>query len=307
LDGEVMEELGRINIDINESGAAGVGAGAVSDEPTVKRVRSAAQKLAEALERLGRIQQIQYQRQMDPLMRQADVAQGFMSFARRPSVGSALDLIRPDSDTGKAIAKLGKDAGVVAGSLLAVGVAASTLKFAFEIGVKTFRFFERSMESALARIRDLTALSGSLSMLEATRQTQNLMMQFEELNKNSASYLKLATLNLTYEREKARMNIQLNRISAELGVSFQYMMIAVFRMTEKLAASVPPDLDQKILNALTGFGPTGMGGIPFIVQTLIRIGMGVDAIEKNTKPKIDFAMANEWAMKDIKTMTGRAY
>lgn len=302
-----MEELGRINIDINEGGAGGTGAGAVADEPTVKRVRSAAQKLAEALERLARIQQIQYQSRMDPFMRQVDVTRGFMSFARRPSAGSALDLVRPDSDTGKAIAKFGKNAGVVAGSLIAVGVAASALKFAFDMGVKTFRFFERAMESALARIRDLTALSGSLSMIEATRQTQELMMRFEELNRNSSAYLRLATLNLTYEREKARMNIQLNRISAELGIAFENMMIGVFAVTERLASFVPEDLDTMLFRFLSGFAPTDLAGIPSIIAMLMRIGMGVDAIQQNTRPKIDFTQANQWALQDIKAMTGRAY
>lgn len=302
-----MEELGRINIDINEGGAAGAGAGAVADEPTVKRVRSAAQKLAEALERLGRIQRLQYEQRFGGISRQFDLSQSFMSFARRPSMGSAMDLIRPDSETGKAIAKLGRNASVVAGGLIAVGVAASALKFAMDLAVKTFRFFERAMESALARIRDLTALSGSLSMIEATRQTQDLMMRFEELNRNSAAYLRLATLNLTYEREKARMNIQLNRISAELGIAFQNMMIGVFTLTERLASFVPENLDTMLFRFLSGFAPGQFAGIPSIIATLMRIGIGVDAIQQNTRPKIDFTKANEWAMQDIKAMTGRTY
>lgn len=303
-----MEELGRINIDINEGGAGGIGAaGGNAEEPTIKRVRTASQKLAEALERLGRIQQIRYEQQFGGISRQADITQSFLSFGRRPSFGSALDLIRPDSDSGKAIAKLGKNAAIASGGLLAVGAAATLFKMGIDGAVKVFRFFAQSMESALARIRELSNLSGSLAMIEALRQTQDLQMRFKELNANSTTYLRVAMLNLTYEREKARMNIQLNRITAELGVAFQNMMIGVFAITEKLASFVPPNLDQMLLNLLTGFSPTDLGGIPSIIATLIRIGMGVDAIEKNTKPKIDFAMANEWAMKDIKTMTGRAY
>ena len=302
-----MEELGRINIDINEGGAGGAGAGAVADEPTVKRVRSAAQKLAEALERVGRVQQIQYNRQFGGIARQYDVTQGFLSFARSPSFGGAIDLIRPGSATGDAIAKLGKNAASVSSGLLAVGVAATALKFAFDLGVKAFRTFEQAMEAAMARIKDLSQLSGQLAMIEATRQTQELALRFEELNRNGAAYIRLASLNLVYEREKARTNMALNRINAELGMAFQRMMIGVYSLTNKAAEAAPKRWDLLLYAGLKMFPPLALGGIPRIIAYLMEIGLKAEIIANNTRPKIDFSKANEWAMQDIKAMTGRTY
>lgn len=287
----MAEDLGKLIIDINEGGGAGVGpAGTPSSGPAPRRVSFDPRE--------------QFQRMASGLESKREAARELASFIRTPTLANVGQVIGPGSNVAGMMGKLLPVMGPLAIGVAAVGSAAS-LAIAGLRGV-------RDMMRALGE--EIGGVSPQIQMARAYEQ----MLKFRtamQVNRESGNII------ARQMRMDAQMEAQLMRLRAKIVTEFGPLVTAATRMLIK-AVDGMIDAFTKLMNWLGGMsnvlkkvgtfmanyaplfgvlGPSGMLLAQQLGPLLYKLGVDVEGIKRNTTPSGKFE-TNDSFIADLKLM-----
>lgn len=301
-----MEDLGSININIRDLGGGATagssgGGGQGVDEPAPKRAmrkpKTAEQRTQEAMERLTRIQQKNYEKAVTPALKRGQLLGELGGLAQRPSLGGAMSLLTPGTQTAAMLAKLGPMAGIAAAGLVAVAAGAGAV-------VGTIKLLNAAADHTANRIASLGNVSMKMALANANMELLKFTYQMQDAAKNEAIYEQFAKTNLQYESAKNKLTIAWNGIVAKIADDWMNLLIPA---TEALAATF--EWASNHFDTIWGVTKDIVGSTVFgaIAWNLMKTMSFAERIARNTDPKIVPTDINEWFLADVKAMTGRGY
>lgn len=317
-----MEDLGNINITIRDGagGGGGGGSGGVGGGPNALAQRSmvlanqpiriaqaAPQTAIAPFARLSRFQELQSE---------------LMGFAQRPTLGSALSLVRSNTATSQAIAGMGKAAMGVSTALVAVGAVGGLL--AVQLAA-----LQMASAHAASRIEEVWRFSSATTGAMAEQQVARFVNQINEAAANGAVYARAIRAQTETLNAYGKMQIELGKTTAELDIMFSRFKTSFFEFATGMLKF------SEFMQTLAGYTPIGYAveqirgidasnqrlGISWwqSFQVFITSMIGgksagrqlllsyMAEIARNTDPNAGTDAANEWFQADIKAMTGLPY
>ena len=373
-----MEDLGNINITIRDGagGGGGGGSGGVGGGPNALAQRSMVLanhpiRIAQAVIRVDQAVITQFGESMQRsisgavarattqaassssavapfgrLARFHELQAELTAFGQRPTLGSALSLVRSNTATSQAIAGMGKAAMGVSTALVAVGAVGG----AFAL---TLAGLQMASAHAASRIEEVWRFSSATTGAMAEQQIARFVLQIREASKNGAVYAGAIRAQTESLKAYGEMQMVLGRTTAELDIEFSRMKTAFFKFTTNvlaiaetardiakaspigIAAQKIRELPFELARIMEEYSPIGIAvreiqtmqkdasdlGLSWWQQ--IKIGMTgllegdkaaveltqeyLSEIARNTDENAGGDVANEWFQADIKAMTGLPY
>jgi len=287
----MAEDLGKLIIDINEGGGAGVGpAGTPSSGPAPRRV--------------GFDPREQFNRMVSGLETRRESARELASFIRAPTLANVGQIIGPGSSTAGLMGKLLPVMGPLALGIAAVGSAASIAISALK-GV-------RNMMRALGE--EIGGVSPQIQMAKAYEQ----MLKFRtamQVNRESGGII------ARQMRADAQIEAQLLRLRSKIVAEFGPLVTAATAMLIKAVDGMITAFTKlmewlggmgNVLKKIGSFmasyaplfgvlGPSGMALAAQLGPLLYKLGVDVEGIKRNTTPTGKFE-TNDSFIADLKMM-----
>ncbi len=335
-----MEDLGNINITIREAiggtGASGnVGGGPARRESVDRDMATALDGLMEAHQ--AQVQNITRQASqqatqgilspalLQRFIQQQDIQSELMSFARRPSVGSATMLLREHSATQTVLKGLGT-AGVALGvGFVAIGAIAGTVTMALA-GLR------RASEHAASRIEETWRYSAATAAAMGEQQVRVMGATIEEISQNSQTYARTIRQQTDVSVSQIRFDAELAKTTNVLARTFARLQVVAYDLGTQalktnaawnllgpggqairmaLEASDMPVVKKTAFNQLSflqhvnSFFTYWIGGEAAFKKLLVSYLAQIDKNTKNKKDPMD--IANEWFQADIQYLTGSRF
>jgi hypothetical protein len=341
MDGEVMEDLGNINITIRDGAGGGASGGNGSGQPGMgplvpsrwRQLIGLGTRLptstgAGATEAAATTKMASL---FDKLQQGLNVTGELGSAIRSPSVSGLLSLGQTSSATGSAIAGLGSAAAVAGPILIAVVGAVMLAKVAIEK-------LAQASEYVFSRIREVTRFSGQLQYATATERLAEFQRQLQDASINGAAYARVQQLQTVANDAQQKVMIRLNSIFASMAELFQRLRIAAYGLLDvvlSLLAKIPwraiITAMQAALQAFVRFQQAILSAFQSIITTIqsiplignlpsLTFAQGylnffqqvlalLQGILGNTtpQPQAKTGNLNAWFMGDVRAITGRAY
>lgn len=349
-----MEDLGNINITIRDGagGGGGGGSGGVGGGPNALAQRSMVLanqpiRIAQAVIRVDQAVITQFGESMQRsisgavarattqaapsssavapfgrLARFHELQAELTAFGQRPTLGSALSLVRSNTATSQAIAGMGKAAMGVSTALVAVGAVGGLL--AVQLAA-----LQMASAHAASRIEEVWRFSSATTGAMAEQQVARFVNQINEAAANGAVYARAIRAQTETLDAYGKMQIELGKTTAELDIMFSRFKTSFFEVATGLLKF------SEIMQTLAGYTPIGYAveqirgidasnqrlGISWwqSFQVFITSMIGgksagrqlllsyMAEIARNTDPNAGTDAANEWFQADIKAMTGLPY
>lgn len=337
-----MEDLGHIDININDRGGPGgrgtggtPGSGpsaitlpASSFAPLTAAQQALAQRITELRQNIRQWQLTTARIQAARVGQYGESIGEIRDFFSRPTIAGFRSLTSNATATGTMLGKLAASSPRLA--LFATGLLGAA-------GVLTT--FIGSMKAANEAIKDriveLTKYSSLLAMGAAREQLAQLNRDLQELHENGRMYAAAQELDTIAADQWAEAMIGVRQIMAGLGSGFSILKIAASGLVKAFAflttwpfklAGVIFDKYQIAFAGLNLFGNmrwllglskwaaqfTGTSGIfggifDWLEKLLKSIGGDVSKIKQNTAGKDLAGSVNDWFRADVVAMTGRPY
>ena len=327
-----MEDLGSININIRETGSGsagggpsggggGGGGGGAGGGPAPEPKKSESRKTYEMM-------QVAFARTQEFQGIRSEVG----GFIRSPSVAGLADLLSASSQTGRAIAALGTGAAAataVVGGFVVVGA----------LVYGTFKLMQFAAERVARRLDEIARFSGAIISAQASEYMAQFARDIREASINGRRFAEVQRVATMVNDEAAAVQVELNKVYAELALSFQHLMLAFYKAIYPFArlAGIAVELSEVfrrfvqnllginlleasstlivsgLMGMLNGFlGPfsvflspilTFMEDIVTMIENaLVYLGL----IQKQTKPQGQ-GQINDWFTNDIRVMTRTRY
>lgn len=326
-----MEELGSIDININENtigggGGAGGGGGDIGQGPRIPpRYSTASQQQTILSSMMSGIKGMYPQVAVSNIGNLSGSINSLRETIRRPTTGGIADLLRKDGVLGRQLTGLGATGARVATAMLGIGAAAGAATVAFE-------FTSSMLQRINDRVSEIGKFSAALVSAQVGESLAKLQRGFSEAAKNGEVYaraLRLQTINSDIYSSVVADLTAFGSVLAmgftNLGTALLYIVKPitwafgeVSRLMVKFANFVDSVLTprllalvQKVAEAIAnllvplsgflktiGYGASGVGldAIIFWLRTINR-----DQNKQKMNP------VNDWFLGDVKAMTGREY
>jgi hypothetical protein len=319
MGGEVMEDLGRIVIDIREGqggtgGGAGGGGGGAVPAPTggggaAGGGPSAAPKPAEP----PPIPPTLWQRVLTGMKVGSEVRGEVSSFLRAPSMGGLSAMFGEGGAVGGVLGKLGAVGAAAAPVLAGVVVIAAGVAAAL-------RGMKAAAEIVTERMRELSRYSGAMMMAQAQERMRELQRAMADAAANGRLYAAAQREATAAGDAQAKFMLEFNKIIAAAAIAWHRLMNALYSaMTPTLRAlnRFSAFLSQFVYRtdsegnmARTALG-IGMNAVTMpmwaqMFKLLWEIAKKLGLIEDNTRPK-QVQNPNDWFRADVMAITGRRY
>ncbi len=346
-----MEDLGNINITIRD-GAGGGGGGGVGGGPNALAQRSMVLanqpiRIAQAVIKIDQAVIMQFGQAMqraiagsvaqavppvyprqDPaapfgrLARFQELQSELMAFGQRPTLGSALSLVRSNTATSQAIAGMGRAAMGVSTALVAVGAVGGTVAV-------TLGALQMASAHAASRIEEVWRFSSATTGAMAEQQVARFVMQIKEAAINGEVYARAIRAQTDSNNAYAAMQIKLGRTTAEMDRVFSRLKEKIFDLTsgalgitemaQEVAGYTPIGAFAEAIDDINEgnkkLGLTTWQSLQWFITDLIGGKAAADKllqsylaeIARNTDKDAGGDAANEWFQADIKAMTGLPY
>ncbi len=349
-----MEDLGNINITIRDGagGGGGGGSGNVGGGPNALAQRAMVLanqpiRIAQAVIRVDQAVITQFGESMQRsisgavarattqaapsssavapfgrLARFQELQAELMAFGQRPTLGSALSLVRSNTATSQAIAGMGRAAMGVSTALVAVGAVGGTLALALA-------GLQMASAHAASRIEEVWRFSSATTGAMAEQQIARFVNQIKEASANGAVYARAIRAQTESLDAYGKMQIELGKTTAELDIMFSRFKTSFFEVATGLLKF------SETMRTLAGYTPVGFianifrdidagnqklgismwQSFQFFITDLIGGKSAADKllqsymaeIARNTDKDAGGDAANEWFQADIKAMTGLPY
>lgn len=281
-----MQNLGKIDININQRGGGGAGGGGSG---TPGGGPSAAPPVVTMADDIGNF--------VETLK---SVTQGFgelKDFISGPTLSGFLNLTSQSSSVGRAMAALGPAATIGFGALLAVvGVA-----------VVGLGMLSAAADKVSERIQEVQKFSGAVAYATATEKLAQFTRTIKDAEKNGAAYARVQEL-ATYaaDMEAAAMREFNGALTAAADV--WYRLTALFWKALKPIAEVAnlmANLGDTVRSLSLMADMSGSRALQFIVDMLQEILSYLGIVVNNTKPKPQTGRnANMWYINDLNAVMG---
>jgi len=293
-----MEDLGTINIKIEETSAGGGGGGGGTMGQGPAKTALDATRGAQG----GFRQIIDFLRRWDA----KGIATEALDFVKRPSVSGFQQLLSTSTSTGtaaRALAALGVAGGIAAGAFLAVVAAAGA-------AVVAFRVFRYAAQVTAERIEAVGKFSGPASIALANERLAEFSRQLYEAQKNGRLYAEAQFWATGVQTQINMIQVEYRAMLAELAVAFQKVSYWALLLTRPLISFVlnldrlQKFLEKAVFGYLSFTNPiVGM----YLQQIYDLIKQALFVLNIIARPASPAGGVNAWMMADVQAITGKSY
>lgn len=271
-----MEDLGHIDINVNETGRSNGEPGGGPDSKGM--VSNLISKLTGATkESFGGL--------MSKGESIGSALGGLKDFAAAPSVAGFGEMTEMATEAGVAIAELGAVGVATGGALVAVIVAAG-------LAAAGLYLMHKAAEAVQERIAAVSKYSGVLTAATTAERVAELNRKFKEAAQNGAAYAQAQKAATRANDSWANMVMAWNRSLASVAVVW-HELVAIFAKVATPFIKAGASMLEWTFKALLEI-------VRYIAK---QLGILID----NTEPEPDTSSINEWFRADIVAMTGRPY
>lgn len=340
-----MEDLGHIDININDrGGAGGRGAGgapgsgpsastipASTFAPLTAAQQALAQRVSELRQNITRWNATTARIGTARVGVAGEAVGELRDFFQRPTIAGFRSLTNNASATGSMLGRLAASSPRLA--LFATGLLGAAGIVTTFIGS-----MKRANEAIKERIVELTKYSSELALASAQEQIAQLGRDLREVHENGRLYAAAQRLDTFAANDWAKTMVDINKMLAVFGAGWSIFKIGAasairFQMfqltlpqklagllTDQLASGLKKsgvnvaDLATKALKASTLLGFGGLAGMLFgrgvidrMPEWMEKVLRNLDLIKQNTAGKDLAGSVNDWFRADVQAMTGRPY
>jgi hypothetical protein len=341
-----MEDLGQINININERGGGGGGgssSGVVGGGPLARPNSNAIMKIDKAIIHINQavIQQISqgFSQGISTSLRQLtgqvsrtaasggsssasspplSMFQRFLGGAARVEGASAIKgefaaFLRAPSAGGlaslfSASSSTGTAIAGLGAAALPVAIALGALLVGIVAAITVYKILSASAERVARKFQEITRFSGAMMYASANERLAQFQRQLADATRNGAAYARAQLFATAAADAQAETMLYIDGAAAELAVVFNRMSLLFWKALKPLAQFV--EFLAKAVDwgnvLITAFGMAAGPGGSVFIQILKMIYVQTAAVAKNTTPRGGAAI-NNWFMGDVQAITRKAY
>jgi hypothetical protein len=260
LDGEVMEDLGNINITIRDgasSGGGGGGGGQAGMGPSPSawrqviglgtRLPTGGGAAATAPAVISNIA-TRTAGLFEKLQGALNITGELSGAIRSPSLAGLVNLGTASSSTGAALAGLSGALAIAAPVVLGVVAAVMAAKVALDL-------LRRASEYTAERIREVTRFSGALQVASARERLAEFQRQLRDATVNGAAYARVQNAATDASNVQAAAMTKLNGLIADAALLYERLRLQFWRVIDLLATIAQRVPWAQIFNLLTLLNP----------------------------------------------------
>jgi len=294
-----MEDLGTINIKIDDGSATGMGAGGGG---TMGQGPSKPALDANRSMQGGFRQVIDFLRRWDA----KGIATETLDFVKRPSISGFQQLLSSSASTGaatRALAGVGAMGAVAAGAFVALVAAVGA-------GVMAFKAFRYAAQVTSERIEAVGKFSGAASLALANERLAEFSRQLYEAQRNGRAYAEAQYWATGVQTQINAIQVEYRAVLAQAAVAFNQVAFYVLQAVRPLASFVLNVERLKRTFETLVFGYMSFTNpllTVYVRQIYDIVKEALYVLNIIARPKPAAGGINSWMMADVQAITGKSY